>query len=81
MHAPSLHGVVVSRVMMIVNDCLSLFRAYLQKEQVVVIEFRREIPRNSFLTLDVYYEGSSSKFATLPTALLGTRTVRAMFPG
>ena len=46
-----------------------------------MIEFRREIPKNSFLTLDLYYDGESSKFATLPTALLGPRTVRAMFPG
>ena len=53
----------------------------MQKEQVVVIEFRREVPKNSFLTLDVYYEGNSTKFVTLPTAMLGPRTVRAMFPG
>ena len=46
-----------------------------------MIEFRREIPKNSFLTLDLYYEGESNKFGTLPTALLGPRTVRAMFPG
>ena len=68
-------------VMLNEGDIICLNTRFSQKEQVVVIEFRREIPKSSFLTLDIYYEGSSTKFITLPTALLGPRTVRAMFPG
>ena len=48
----------------------------------MVVEFPRDLPQHVLVTFDFYLELTAVKrFATVPTVVLGPRTVRANFPG
>lgn len=58
-----------------------MYASYMQKEQVVIVEFQREFPRGVLVTFNFYYSCTGKKVSTIPTVSLGPHTVKAKFPG
>lgn len=46
-----------------------------------MLEFSQDIPSTGFITLSFYEEQTRSVLGSVPTAQLGTRTLKANFPG
>ena len=53
----------------------------MQREETVVLEFDRDLPKTGFITLSFHDPVTGEQLSSVPTAQLGTRTLKAISPG